>query len=373
MDDRVHDLAALLSSRSIKDRLESFEKLQNTLQLGARDTLVNVLNRKITGRSPADQFETITLAQGRSAGRSFLQTAFAAFDEDGDVVDRGELLGQFLQEKGKALKIEEVGEALRQVLRQEGAIVVEWCALTALVELGDRADSVLEQLIQTSEVLRQRTGSAAAETRDAVIEAGEDFAQDFTVFTVVALGDSEIAWEALRAISKFVGNSKAAGAATRALDGLWLNQPPRRPAIYALGAIADPSTRPILERIANDKNDRFVVDARLSLDLFGKAGFDQIREKARTLPRGYAAEQQSPGCFIATAVYGDADHPDVRLLRKFRDEVLLSSVFGRATVHLYYFVSPTMVAFIRTNVIKSLIHLAILRPAILVARRKLRR
>ena len=35
------------------------------------------------------------------------------------------------------------------------------------------------------------------------------------------------------------------------------------------------------------------------------------------------------GCFITTAVYGDIDHPDVRILRDFRDEVLSASIRGR--------------------------------------------
>ena len=45
-------------------------------------------------------------------------------------------------------------------------------------------------------------------------------------------------------------------------------------------------------------------------------------------------------CYIATAVYGSYDAPEVRVLRRFRDEVLSTSVPGRAFVRGYYAVSP---------------------------------
>lgn len=41
-------------------------------------------------------------------------------------------------------------------------------------------------------------------------------------------------------------------------------------------------------------------------------------------------------CFVATAVYGDRDAPQVRSLREFRDKVLMNSRMGRAFVNFYY-------------------------------------
>ena len=45
-------------------------------------------------------------------------------------------------------------------------------------------------------------------------------------------------------------------------------------------------------------------------------------------------------CYIATAVYGSYDAPEVRALRRFRDEVLSESIPGRVFIRTYYAVSP---------------------------------
>ncbi|HQA06079.1 MAG TPA: hypothetical protein PLD98_07280 [Clostridiales bacterium] len=49
------------------------------------------------------------------------------------------------------------------------------------------------------------------------------------------------------------------------------------------------------------------------------------------------------GCYVATAVYGSYDCPEVRTLRRFRDNTLSKSVWGRAFIHTYYAISPTLV------------------------------
>jgi hypothetical protein len=54
----------------------------------------------------------------------------------------------------------------------------------------------------------------------------------------------------------------------------------------------------------------------------------------------------SGGCFIATAAYRDYDHPNVKLLRKFRNRYLVTSSFGRMFVDMYYRHSPTLAKFV---------------------------
>jgi hypothetical protein len=57
----------------------------------------------------------------------------------------------------------------------------------------------------------------------------------------------------------------------------------------------------------------------------------------------------SSGCYIATMVYGDYDHPQVMVLREFRDKVLSKNTFGRLFIKIYYRISPSLVQLLRNN------------------------
>lgn len=86
------------------------------------------------------------------------------------------------------------------------------------------------------------------------------------------------------------------------------------------------------------------------------------------LAQGLAATA-GKGCFVATACYGDYDAPEVKVLRRYRDEVLQHSNAGRMFIRLYYTVSPPLAdrisrspgtkAFIRQYVLQRLVqHIA---------------
>lgn len=55
-----------------------------------------------------------------------------------------------------------------------------------------------------------------------------------------------------------------------------------------------------------------------------------------------AGAKQS-GCYVATCVYGSYDCPQVWTLRRFRDNMLAETWYGRAFIRIYYAVSPTLV------------------------------
>jgi ankyrin repeat protein len=55
----------------------------------------------------------------------------------------------------------------------------------------------------------------------------------------------------------------------------------------------------------------------------------------------------SGGCYIATAVYGAYDAPEVLVLRKYRDEVLSKSLAGRIFISAYYMISPALASKLR--------------------------
>ena len=54
-------------------------------------------------------------------------------------------------------------------------------------------------------------------------------------------------------------------------------------------------------------------------------------------------EGVSTGCYVATAVYGSYDCPEVWTLRRYRDNTLAETWYGRAFIKTYYAISPTLV------------------------------
>jgi len=52
--------------------------------------------------------------------------------------------------------------------------------------------------------------------------------------------------------------------------------------------------------------------------------------------RTETSKDYDEGCFIATAVYGNINAPEVNALRRFRDNTLVHNTAGRAFVDFYY-------------------------------------
>jgi len=70
-------------------------------------------------------------------------------------------------------------------------------------------------------------------------------------------------------------------------------------------------------------------------------------------------------CYIATAAYRGYDHSDVRVLRKFRNEVLMTSRGGRALVELYYRIGPELARSVWANDrLARLVRAIILKPIV---------
>jgi len=58
------------------------------------------------------------------------------------------------------------------------------------------------------------------------------------------------------------------------------------------------------------------------------------------------SKNDDSSCFIATACYGNPNHPDITILRIFRDKVLKKAVWGNLFIEIYYFISPPVANFI---------------------------
>jgi len=89
----------------------------------------------------------------------------------------------------------------------------------------------------------------------------------------------------------------------------------------------------------------------------------KVRNLGATQPKAPSRDTPQPqkgGCYIATAVYGSYDAPQVLTLRRFRDERLALSAVGRACTSAYYAVSPPMARhFEEGTVTNRLIRLAL--------------
>lgn len=57
----------------------------------------------------------------------------------------------------------------------------------------------------------------------------------------------------------------------------------------------------------------------------------------------YSGSSSSGGCYIATAVYGSYDCPQVWMLRRYRDLWLKRTLIGRIFIKVYYTASPILV------------------------------
>src|ERR1051326_4614423 len=82
--------------------------------------------------------------------------------------------------------------------------------------------------------------------------------------------------------------------------------------------------------------------------------------------KGYAAGRAHArsGCFIATAAAGSESAPEVLVLRRFRDELLLSCHVGRCFVSTYYRFSPPLATFIaRHRSLRLAVYHCFVRPA----------
>ena len=62
-----------------------------------------------------------------------------------------------------------------------------------------------------------------------------------------------------------------------------------------------------------------------------------------------SSKSSSSGCYVATAVYGSYDCPQVWTLRRYRDYTLAETWYGRLFIRAYYAISPTLVKLFGTR------------------------
>jgi hypothetical protein len=81
-------------------------------------------------------------------------------------------------------------------------------------------------------------------------------------------------------------------------------------------------------------------------------------------------EKQKSGCFIVTAACGSSMAPEVLVLSRFRDAVLMRSPRGRAFTRIYYACSPRAATFIAHRpVLRTWVRHCVVRPAVYFVKR----
>ena len=95
--------------------------------------------------------------------------------------------------------------------------------------------------------------------------------------------------------------------------------------------------------------DYCLVSKRLTADIKDRIASkrQKVAERLTQLDPNVKISQapSTGGCYIATAVYGSYDCPEVWTLRRFRDFSLGASWYGRVFIKLYYRISPTIVKY----------------------------
>ncbi len=70
------------------------------------------------------------------------------------------------------------------------------------------------------------------------------------------------------------------------------------------------------------------------------------REIQRIKDSFLSSKEEPPrkkGCYIATAIYGSYNCPEVWILRRYRDKELDSNFFGKVFIKIYYAISPLII------------------------------
>lgn len=107
----------------------------------------------------------------------------------------------------------------------------------------------------------------------------------------------------------------------------------------------------IKDELLNNDNHKKIIESNIeSLKYLGSLDMDDkcrkyYTETLRTLKRIYGQLQpvskpNSDGCYIATMAYEDYDHPQVLVLRNFRDNFLKRREWGKRFIKFYYAHSP---------------------------------
>ena len=71
--------------------------------------------------------------------------------------------------------------------------------------------------------------------------------------------------------------------------------------------------------------------------------YDELLRRIKENNPNQVVNNKRMGCYVATCAYGSYDCPEVWTLRRYRDNTLAKTWYGRAFIRIYYKISPTLV------------------------------
>ena len=89
--------------------------------------------------------------------------------------------------------------------------------------------------------------------------------------------------------------------------------------------------------------------------LANRNSLSNLKTQLANIDEGTGGGSGTSACYIATMVYGDCNHPQVIILRQFRDTVLNKSNLGKWFIRIYYNYSPILVSKLTNKLIKLVI------------------
>ena len=94
-------------------------------------------------------------------------------------------------------------------------------------------------------------------------------------------------------------------------------------------------------KYARDISGLGLADAKYYVENFYR--IDKNTPQTHLRQAAPSSKKSSGGCYVATCVYGSYDCSQVWTLRRYRDNILSSTWYGRLFIRTYYAISPTIV------------------------------
>lgn len=276
--------------------------------------------------------------------------------EFGPPDDKLKAIGKLSSMKG--IPLDTVQPVLENIaLKTSDDSPLKFFAIATLAILGDQRDVIVNALMS------YLGGEAFENDKGELIRfpwlhnKEKDFPEGMKHMGYLLSSSTQLA--TLEALSHIKGNEQVANKLKEVLQVL-TKEDWRTVVIYTLGAIGNSTSIPILEYYRDNRPASLDGNAaRIALEHFGKADFFEIAHIHRD------SKSTKSGCFIATAVYETEDAPEVWLLRRFRDEVLLMHNIGKKAVSYYYQFSPYVAMLIsKSEFAKTIIRTLFLKPLI---------